>query len=159
LTGSCRYGVAVTPAIILALLIAQPAPDSGYLTVRSNLPGLAVYLEGDYLGRAPVTMHRLKPGRYSVGIVSDDSLENIYWHLRQGRVGERLSSIWTLAAINAGTQSVEVKPGLVTEVMIDHGRILSAPGEAKAYGCCAVGGLFLFGAVVGFLVHWLAYCI
>ena len=141
---------------IILLLSGLVPVDSGFLTVKSNSVGIAVYLEGDYLGWTPVEMHRLKPGNYSVSIVSDDSLENVYWHIRQGDVGAKLSSLWTLAAINAGTSSVRVEPGKVTEVSIDYGKVLNAPTEAKLIACCSTGGLFLVGAVVGFLIHLLA---
>jgi hypothetical protein len=142
----------------MILLLSDLAPaDSGYLTVRSNSVGIAVYLDGDYLGRTPVEMRRLKPGDYSVSIISNDSLENVYWRLRQGKVGAKLSSIWRLAAVNAGTASVRVEGGKVTEVAIDYGRVLNAPTEAKLIACGSIGGLFLLGAVVGFLVHRLAF--
>ncbi len=145
------------PLCIILLLSGVAPADSGYLTVKSNSVGIAVYLDGDYLGRTPVEMHKLKPGSYSVSIISDDSLENVYWHMRQGSVGAKLSSLWRLAAVNAGTNSVRVESGKVTEVKIDYGKVLNAPTEAKLIACGSVGGLFLVGAVVGFLVHLLAF--
>ena len=145
------------PLGIMLLLSGLVPADSGYLTVKSNSVGIAVYLDGDYLGRTPVEMHQLKPGSYSVSIISDDSLENVYWHIRQGDVGTKLSSIWTLAAVNAGTSSIRVESGKVTEVAIDYGKVLNAPTEAKLIACGSVGGLFLVGAVVGFLIHLLAF--
>jgi len=45
----------------------------------------------------------------------------------------------------------------VTEVSIDYGKVLNAPNEAKVIACCSVGGLFLVGAAVGFLIHLLAF--
>ena len=144
------------PLYIVLLLSGLAPADSGYLTVRSNSVGIAIYLDGGYLGRTPIEMHRLKPGTYSVSIISNDSLENIYWHLRQGNVGAKLSSLWRLAAVNAGTNSVRVEKGKVTEVMIDYGKVLNAPTETKLIACGSTGGLFLLGAVVGFLVHLLA---
>jgi len=142
----------------MVLLISGLAPaDSGYLTVRSNSVGIAIYLDGEYLGRTPVEMHQLKPGDYSVSIISNDSLENVYWRIREGNVGVRLSSLWRLAAVNAGTNSIRVESGKVTEVTIDYGKVLNAPTEAKLIACGSIGGLFLIGAVVGFLVHLLAF--
>ena len=142
----------------MVLLISGLAPaDSGYLTVRSNSVGIAIYLDGEYLGRTPVEMHQLKPGDYSVSIISNDSLENVYWRIREGNVGAKLSSLWRLAAVNAGTNSVRVESGKVTEVTIDYGKVLNAPTEAKLIACGSIGGLFLIGAVVGFLVHLLAF--
>ena len=142
----------------MVLLISSLAPaDSGYLTVRSNSVGIAIYLDGEYLGRTPVETHQLKPGSYSVSIISNDSLENVYWRIREGNVGAKLSSLWRLAAVNAGTNSVRVESGKVTEVTIDYGKVLNAPTEAKLIACGSIGGLFLVGAVVGFLVHLLAF--
>lgn len=142
---------------ILLLALGLAPADSGYLAVKSNSVGIAIYLDGEYLGRTPVEMHRLRPGSYSVSIISDDSLENVYWHMRQGSVGAKLSSLWRLAAVNAGTNSVRVESGKVTEVKIDYGKVLNAPTEAKLIACGSIGGLFLVGAVVGFLVHLLAF--
>ena len=145
------------PLSILLLLSGLAPADSGYLTVKSNSVGIMVYLDGDYLGRTPVEMHQLKPGAYSVSIISNDSLQNVYWRMRQGSVGAKLSSLWRLAAVNAGTASVRVESGKVTEVAIDYGKVLNAPTEAKLIAFGSVGGLFLLGAVVGFLVHLLAF--
>jgi hypothetical protein len=144
--------------LCLALLLSGLAPaDSGYLTVKSNSVGIAVYLDGEYLGRTPVEMHRLKPGSYSVSIISDDSLESVYWHMRQGSVGAKLSALWRLTAVNAGTASVQVESGKVTEVAIDYGKVLNAPTETKLIACGSIGGLFLIGAGLGFLIGWLAF--
>jgi len=141
----------------LLLVLGLAPADTGYLTVRSNSVGITVYLDGEFLGRTPVEMHKLKPGQYSVSIISNDSLENVYWRLRQGSVGAKLSSLWRLAAVNAGTVSVRVEGGKVTEVSLDYGKVLNAPTEVKLIACGSVGGLFLLGAAVGFLVHLLAF--
>ena len=144
--------------LCLALLLSGVAPvDSGFLTVKSNSIGITVYLDGEYLGRTPVEMHPLKPGRYSVSIISDDSLENVYWHMRQGSVGAKLSALWRLAAVNAGTASVRVESGKVTEVAIDYGKVLNAPTEAKLIACGSISGVFIIGAAVGLLIGWLAF--
>lgn len=145
------------PLHILLLLSALAPTDSGYLTVRSNSVGIAVYLDGEYLGRTPVEMHRVQPGEHSVSIISNDSLESVYWRIREGRLGAKLSSLWRLAAVNAGTASVRVENGKLTELTIDYGRVLNAPTEAKLVTFGSIGGLFLLGAVVGFLVHLLAF--
>jgi len=141
---------------LVLLLTGAAPPDTGYLTVRSNSVGIAVYLDGEYLGRTPVEMHKLKPGQYSISTISNDSLENVYWRIREGNVGAKLSSIWRLAAVNAGTVPAQVERGKVTEVTIDYGKVLNAPNEAKLIACGSIGGIFLVGAVVGFLVHLLA---
>ncbi len=145
------------PLSILLVLFSLPPADSGYLTVKSNSVGISVYLDGEYLGRTPVEMHRLKPGSYSVSIISNDSLEKVYWHIREGKVGAKLSALWKLAAVNAGTYPVRVENGRVTEVLIDYGRVLNAPTETKLIAFGSIGGLFLIGAAVGLLIGWLAF--
>lgn len=144
------------PICLALLLSGVTADNSGYLTVRSNSVGIAVYLDGEYLGRTPVEMHKMKPGQYSISTISNDSLENVYWRIREGNVGAKLSSIWRLAAVNAGTVPAQVERGKVTEVTIDYGKVLNAPNEAKLIACGSIGGIFLVGAVVGFLLHLLA---
>ncbi len=143
---------------ILVLALTGFAPDSGYLTVRSNVPGMTVYLDGDWLGQTPVEMVPLKPGeQYLVSIVSNDSLERLYWRLRESRLGRKVSTVWTLAAINAGSYPVRVNAGRVTEVMIDYGQVASARREAKLITWGVTGGLFTFGAVLGLVIGALAF--
>ncbi len=139
------------------LLAGQVAPDSGYLNIRSNMPGIMVYLDGDYLGRTPISNVKLAPDQYLVSIVSNDSLENVYWRLRQAPLGKKVSTVWTLAAINAGSQPVRVEAGRVSEVFIDYGKVASARREAKLLTWGVTGGLFTFGAVVGLLIGALAF--
>jgi len=143
--------------LAVLLLIGQPAPDSGYLAVNSNVPGIGIYLEGDWFGSTPVKPTALKPGHYMVTIVSNDSLENVYARLRTGPVGAKLSSLWTLAAVNAGTFQVDISRGKATEVMLDYGAVLDAPTRAKWLFGGTVGGLFIVGALVGLLIGYLSF--
>jgi hypothetical protein len=148
----------MTAVDILALIFTvQAAPDSGYLNVRSNMPGIVVYLDGDYLGRTPVENVRLAPDQYLVSIVSNDSLENVYWKLREAPLGQKVSAVWTLAAINTGSQPVRVEAGRVSEVYIDYGRVANARSEAKFATFGVTGGLFLLGAIVGLVIGALAF--
>ena len=143
--------------VLVLLLCAVPAPDTGYVTVRSTLPGIEAYLDGEYLGRTPVEHRPFRTGSFLLTIVSNDSLENVYAGIRSGPVGGRLSAFWTLTGIDAGTYRVEVRPNSHTEVIIDHGRILAAPGRAKTYACCGFGGLAGIGAALGFVIGWLVF--
>lgn len=143
--------------LIALLLLSAPAADTGYVTVRSSLPGIAVYLDGDYLGRTPIEHRAFRTGSFLLTIVSNDSLENVYAGIRSGPVGGRLSAAWTLAAIDAGTYRVEVRPNSHSEVTVDYGRVLAAPGRAKTFAGCAVGGLLGIGTALGFLIGWLAF--
>ncbi len=139
-------------ALLALLLVGQPAPDTGYLTVRSDMPGLTVYLEGDYVGVTPIDRLPVAAGFLMLSIASNDSLEVLYDGLRTGGVGRKLSSVWSLAGINAGTHRIEVVPGHVTDVFIDHGAVVAAPYRAKCLTGCAVGGVLGLGAVLGFLI-------
>jgi hypothetical protein len=138
---------------LLVMLVAQPSPDSGYLTVRSNMPGVGLYLEGDYVGRTPLERYRVAAGEYNLSIISNDSLDNVYWHLRRGSIGRRLSSFWTLTAVNAGTHQVSISPGQVTEVFLDYGRVLNAPTESKLVACSGLTALFGLGMLAGWLLY------
>ncbi len=137
---------------LLALLVAQ-LPDSGYLTVRSNMPGIELYLDGEYIGRTPLERHLVAAGDYNLSIISNDSLDSVYWHLRRGSIGRRLSSFWTLAAVNAGTHQASVGRGQVTEVFLDYGRVLNAPTETKLVACSSLTVLFGLGMLAGWLLH------
>jgi len=137
---------------LLALLVAQ-LPDSGFLTVRSNTPGIELYLEGDYVGRTPLERHLVAAGNYNLSIISNDSLDSVYWHLRRGSIGRRLSSFWTLTAVNAGTHQVSINRGQVTEVFLDYGRVLNAPTESKLLACSGLTVLFGLGMLAGWLLH------
>jgi len=147
----------LTLGLAALLLLGVPAPDSGYVTVRSTLPGISVYLDGDHLGRTPVERRAFRTGSFLLTIVSNDSLENVYAAIRSGPIGGRLDATWTLTAIDAGTHRVEVRPNSHSEVTIDYGRVLAAPGRAKTIAGCSVAGLFGFGAALGFLIGWLTF--
>ncbi len=146
-----------TIGLVVLLVLGQAPIDSGYIAVNSNLPGLAVYLEGDYLGRTPIEKTPVEPGSYLLTIVSNDSLENIYARIRTGTLGKKLSSVWTLTAIDAGTHQVEIGPNTLTEVFIDYGAVLAAPTKAKWLAGCGVGGLFGLGVIIGAVLAQLIF--
>jgi hypothetical protein len=142
----------VLPAILFALVTSQVLPDSGFITVESDMPGLAVYLEGDYIGRTPIEKKKVETGSFTLTIVSNDSLDLLYERLRKGPVNQRLNSAWSLIGVDAGTHKVRIRRGEVTKVSIDYGRVLSAPREAKTYACLGVGGVFGIGAIIGLII-------
>lgn len=147
----------VLSAILVALVASQVTPDSGFITVESDMPGLAVYLEGDYIGRTPIEKRKVETGSFTVTIVSNDSLDLLYDGLRKGRVGQRLNSAWSLVGVDAGTHRIRIRRGEVTKVHIDYGRVLSAPREAKTYACLGVGGVFGIGAIIGLIIGLLIH--
>lgn len=143
--------------LVLAILLGQAGADSGYVSVSSSLPGIEVYLEGDYLGRTPIRLHPVKPGSHNLTIVSNDSLDVLYARFRSGPLGQKLSAVWTLAAIDAGTFQLEVKPGAQVEAFIDYGKVLAAPGRTKWLAGCGVGTFFLVSVGIGMLIGHLAF--
>ncbi len=139
-------------SILALLVVGQPLDADGYLTVRSTLPGIEVYYEGDYLGRTPIDEFPVEAGAGILTIVSNDSLENIYASIRTGGIGEKLSSVWTLTAIDVGTYRVDVPRGGVAEVTIDYNAVLAAPGRTKLLVGCGIGSIFGLGAIIGLLL-------
>lgn len=147
----------LTTSIILLTVLLQAPADSGYVSVNSSLPGLSIWLDGDYIGRTPITAYAVKPGSYNLTIVSNDSLDVLYARFRSGRLGQKLSSVWSLAAIDAGTFQLDIKPGTQAEVFIDYGRILTAPCRAKWLTGLGLGGFFLVSVGLGMLIGHFAF--
>ena len=146
------------PITLALLLVAGQVPaDSGHVSVNSSLPGIGIYLGGDYIGRTPITRHAVKPGSYNLTIVSNDSLDVLYARFRSGPLGQKLSSVWSLAAVDAGTFQLDVKPGTQVEAFIDYGKVLAAPGRAKCLACTGVGAFFLVSVGIGMLIGLLAF--
>ncbi len=146
-----------TTSIILLTVLLQAPVDSGYVSVNSSLPGLSIWLGGDYIGRTPITAYAVEPGSYNLTIVSNDSLDVLYARFRSGRLGQKLSSVWSLAAIDAGTFQLDIKPGTQVEVFIDYGRILAAPCRAKWLTGLGLGGFFLVSVGLGMLIGHFAF--
>ena len=102
-----------------------------------------------------VEKHEVEPGSGLLTIVSNDSLENVYAKFRTSDLNGKLSTLWTLVAIDAGTFDVDVARGSVTEVKIDYNAVRAAPGRVKTMVGCGLAGIFGVGAAVGFLIGFL----
>ena len=72
-------------------------------------------------------------------------------------MGQKLSSVWTLAAVDAGTFQLEVKPRAQVEAFIDYGKVLAAPGRAKWLAGASLGGFFLLSVGIGMLIGHFAF--
>jgi hypothetical protein len=70
---------------------------------------------------------------------------------------QKLSSVWTLAAVDAGTFQLEVRRGAQVEAFIDYGKVLAAPGRAKCLACTGIGAFFLVSVGIGILIGYLAF--
>lgn len=144
-------------AIVLALALVQAPVDSGYVSVNSTPAGISVWLGGDYIGRTPIKSYPVKPGSHNLTIASNDSLDVLYARFRSGRLGQKLSSVWSLASIDAGTFQLDVKPGTQVEAFIDYGKVLAAPCRAKWLTGLGVGGFFLVSVGIGMLIGHFAF--
>jgi|UniRef100_A0A7V3PU96 hypothetical protein len=141
-------GVLISIGIIFLSGVVTP----GFLTVNSQPAGLPVYVEGEKVGLAPVEKYQLEPGRYWVTVVPNDSLERLYETVRAGRLGQRLTALWTLARIDAASAQVEVFPGMETRVEISSRLMEKSACRAKWLFGGSVFGLFSLGTVVGLVI-------
>lgn len=136
---------------------ALPAvPDSGRLIVRSDVAGVPLYFDGDFVGTTPLHLATVKAGEYSLVPASSDSIENLYWRLRNASLGGKLSALWTLARIDAATNRVLVRPGAVSTVTISRSEIESGACRAKWLVFGGTSGIFVVGLLTGVLIHSLA---
>lgn len=151
---------ASTLVFLLSIVTTGPAspaiPDSGRLTVRSDLSGIPLYFDGDFIGTTPLTLATVKAGEYSLVPASSDSLENLYWRLRHASLGEKLTVLWTLGRIDAATARVLVRPGAISSITISRKEIEAGACRAKWLVFGSAGGLFLVGVLSGVLLHSLA---
>ncbi len=69
-------GVAVCVIVIAGPLRMRAAADTGTVTVASQPAGAAVYVDGQFAGRTPVTVDRVQPGDHRVRVVKEGFLEN-----------------------------------------------------------------------------------
>ncbi|MBM3315064.1 PEGA domain-containing protein [candidate division WOR-3 bacterium] len=140
-------------AVALALALLSVPPDSGYLTVRSDRAGIPLYFDGDYLGTTPLDRRPVKAGEFSLVPCSSDSLENLYWRLRNAGLGAKLSALWALARIDAGTARVNVRPGTAATVALSGRDIDNAACRARWLVYGGTGAVFLTGVLAGVVIY------
>jgi hypothetical protein len=146
----------VSASIVVALALLSLGPDSGYVTVRSDRAGIPLYFDGDFLGLTPLDRAPAKAGEFTLAPASSDSLENLYWRLRNGGLGPGLSALWTLCRIDAATARVQVRPGTASALTISGRDIDNAACRAKWLVFGGTGAVFLTGVLAGVLIHALA---
>lgn len=138
------------------LVLASELTNNGYLTVNYDQIGQTVYLDGDSIGVAPIRNYPVKPGVYSVGLFSSDSIEEKYWKIASGSIISRLSGLWDLAKVGAATKRVEIKPNQVSEINFSTKKINQASTKAKLGLASCIGTGFSFAFLLGVLVTNLA---
>lgn len=141
----------------LLLLIGPTSPQPGFLTVHSRPPGLPIFVSGDAVGVTPFARYSLDPGSYWVTVVSNDSLEVLYYQLRSGALNRKLTALWTLARIDGATSRVELLPGVETKVFIDRQTMEKNACRAKWLLTGVVGGVFTLGVVCGVIIGVVAH--
>ena len=140
--------------IILTVIVF--GQENGSLTVNSDQNNLAIYLEGELIGRTPLTNYALKTGEYSISLFDSKTIENEYWNLRTANLFRKMSSIWQLSRIDAATKRITILPNQTTKIYFYNSRINRAPTFAKlAFGGC-IGGIFGLGILTGVLIASLA---
>ncbi len=66
----------MSPAVSVAKAGDPAAPALGAVSISTNPPGAAVYLDGQYAGKTPMNRDRLPAGDHRVRLVKDGYLEN-----------------------------------------------------------------------------------
>jgi len=126
--------------------------NSGYLYVNSNPMGLKVYLDGDSIGHTPIRNYLLKSGEYTVSLFSSDTIENQYWRLSNGGLGDKYSALSDLAKVGAGTKQVVIKSNQTSNIFFSLRSINRAPNKIKFATVCCIGTGFSISFLIGFLV-------
>jgi hypothetical protein len=125
--------------------------SSGYLNVNSDPLGLKVYLDGDSIGYTPIRNYLLKPGEYTVSLFSSDTIEDKYWKLSNGGLGDKYSALSDLAKVGAGTKQVIIKTNQVS-IFFSLRSVNHAPNKIKLDATCCIGTGFTISFLIGFLV-------
>ncbi|MEO0119224.1 MAG: PEGA domain-containing protein [candidate division WOR-3 bacterium] len=136
--------------LLLSLLIFS---QYGYLTVLSEEGDLPVYLDGDYLGKTPIVKERVKPGKYTISLFSENEMEIAYEKLKKGALFQKLSSLWELAKYSGATERIRVAPDSITEIFLSKKNAENNKKKAKIYFFSSISGIFLLGLITGILVE------
>ncbi len=126
--------------------------NSGFLNVNSDPLGLKVYLDGDSIGNTPIRNYMLKPGEYTVSLFSSDTIEDKYWRLSNGGLGDKYSALSDLTKVGAGTKQVVIKTNQASSVFFSLRSVNHAPNKIKLGTACCIGTGFTISFLIGFLV-------
>ncbi len=125
----------------------------GYLTVLSEEGDLPVYLDGDYLGKTPIVKERIKVGKYTISLFSEQEMEMTYDKLKRGSIFQKLSSLWELAKYSGATERIRIAPDSLTEIFLSKRNAESAKKKVKIYFFSSISTIFLLGLITGILVE------
>ncbi|MEO0096911.1 MAG: PEGA domain-containing protein [candidate division WOR-3 bacterium] len=125
----------------------------GYLTVLSEKGDLPVYLDGNYLGKTPIIKEKIKPGKYTISLFSEQEMEFAYNKLKRGSIFQKLSSLWELAKYSGATEVIRVAPDSLTEIFLSKKNAENNRKKAKIYFFSSISTIFLLGLITGILVE------
>ncbi|MEO0091900.1 MAG: PEGA domain-containing protein [candidate division WOR-3 bacterium] len=137
---------------LTSLCFPLNATESGFLSVYSEPSGLRIYLDGDFIGTTPILNYAYKPGEYSISIFSSDTIEQKYWRITTGSLSTRISALWDLSKVGAGTQRVKIIANQNSEVFFSLAKINRAPTKMKLATSCCLGTSFSVAFLIGYFV-------
>lgn len=123
----------------------------GYLTVLSDESDLAVYLDGEFLGKTPIIKKRLKPGKYTVSLFSEESMELTYEKVKRGFIFQKISGLFELAKYAGGSERIRIAPDTVTEVFLSKRNAENFKKKTKIYFFSFLTVPFILGLIIGII--------
>lgn len=125
----------------------------GTLVLKASVAGAQVFLNGDFVGAAPVTLQK-KPGKYEVrfeknkyltvqrlvGVEANQTTEEVAaLLLKPGEIPDDVDALPTLAAKPEDTQGSGPRAGLTAPTFVFAGLSLAALGVGIGFGAAAAG--------------------
>ncbi len=113
------------------------SPDFAEISVVTTPPGVAITVDGDAAGVAPIKARRVKPGRHEIA-VNDPCFSPVGKRITMTRGEVREITI----SVNARPAAIDVvafdaqKNAVVADVLVDDARVGATPGVYKV-GVCA----------------------
>jgi len=133
----------IPPKVIL--LYDEVAKSFSQLTIKSNIQGAKVYIDGTYKGHAPVTLRALSPGRHTVKLTTPGQKDKIKTvTLKAGKKEELTINFQVFGSISVTSdplsatvyldgKTIGVSPILISKVPKgEHEVTLYKPGYVKS---------------------------
>lgn len=125
----------------------------GYLTVLSEESNIPVYLDGNYLGKTPIVKEKIKVGKYTISLFSEENMEITYEKFKRGSIFQKFSSLWELAKYSGATERIRIAPDSLTEIFLSKKNAEKSKRRAKIYFFSSLSSIFLLGLITGILVE------
>jgi len=125
----------------------------GYLTVLSEESDLSVYLDGKYFGKTPIIRERLKPGKYTISLFSEEDMELAYQKVKRGAIFQKLSGLWELAKYAGGSERIRIAPDTITEIFLSKRDAENFKKKAKISFFSFLMVPFILGLITGIIAE------